>query len=118
VRTALAAIAEKGFRLEDLWLHNLAVGYAANILSHPFDREAEELGSIESLGLHVDSVAILQQINLPTRLGLDYERVNAMAAGSLHDIGKGVMVFAYPGLFPLLREELQDRNWRSPMLAA
>ncbi|MDA0333684.1 MAG: HDOD domain-containing protein [bacterium] len=118
VRTALAAIAEKGFRLEELWLHNLAVGFAAHILSHPLDREVEGLGSVESLGLHVDSVAVLKHINLPKRLGLDYGRVNAMAAGSLHDIGKGVMVFAYPGLFPLLREELQERNWRTSMLEA
>jgi two-component system, chemotaxis family, chemotaxis protein CheY len=118
VRTALAAIAEKGFRLEELWLHNLAVGFAANILSHPLDDEVEGLGSVKSLGLHVDTLEILKSINLPKRLGLDYGRINAMAAGSLHDIGKGVMVFAYPGLFPLLRGELQERNWQSPMLEA
>lgn len=118
VRTALAAIAEKGFRLEELWLHNLAVGFAANILSHPLDREVEGLGSVSSLGLHVNTLELLKSINLPKRLGLDYSRVNAMAAGSLHDIGKGVMVSAYPGLFPLLREELQERSWRVPMLEA
>lgn len=118
VRTALSAIAEKGFRLEELWLHNLAVGFAANILSHPLDREVEGLGTVSSLGLHVDTLEILKSIDLPRRLGLDYSRVNAMAAGSLHDIGKGVMVFAYPGLFPLVREELQERSWQIPMLEA
>jgi HD-like signal output (HDOD) protein len=102
VRTALAAIAEKGFRLDELWLHNLAVGFAAHILSHPLDGEVEGMGSIDSLGLRVESLDVLKQINLPKRLALDYGRVNAMAAGSLHDIGKGVMVSAYPGIYPLL----------------
>ena len=31
----------------------------------------------------------------------------------MHDIGKGVIVHSYPGLFPLLLEELQDKEWLS-----
>jgi HD-like signal output (HDOD) protein/DNA-binding response OmpR family regulator len=118
VRTALAAIDEKGFRLEDLWVHNLAVGFAAHILSFPLDGEVEGMGNVDGLGLHVDGLAVLRSINLPKRLGLDYASINAMAAGSLHDVGKGVMVFAYPGLFPLVRDELQERRWQIPMLEA
>lgn len=118
MRTALSAIEEKGFRLEELWLHNLSVGFAAHILSFPLDRTVEGLGNVEALGLAPESLYTLQEINLPRRLGLDYERVNAMAAGSLHDIGKGVMVFAYPGLYPLIREDLHERGWQSPMLEA
>ena len=35
-----------------------------------------------------------------------------------HDIGKGVMVHSYPGLFPMLLEELQEKEWKVPMLSA
>jgi HD-like signal output (HDOD) protein len=116
MRGALAAIEEKGFRLDELWLHNLAVGFAAHILSYPLDKPVEGMGSVEALGLAPESLAVLQEINFPRRLGLDYERVNALAAGSLHDIGKSVMVYAYPGLFPLIRDDMQGRKWASPML--
>ena len=76
------------------------------------------MGSVESLGLRPETLEVLRGINLPKRLGLDYGLINPMAAGSLHDIGKGGMVFAYPGLVSLVREELQERRWMAPMLEA
>lgn len=118
MRKSLQAIAEKGFSLEELWLHSLAVGAAANILSHPLHDDVENLAPVASLGLGPEALEVLRGINLAARLGLDYVRVNPFAAGAMHDVGKGVMVHAYPGLFPLLRDELEERQWQRPMLAA
>ena len=36
----------------------------------------------------------------------------------MHDIGKVVMVHSYPGLFPVLLDELTRREWKVPMLVA
>lgn len=118
VRTALQAIQDKGFRLDDFWLHSIATGFAAHILAYPLDGGVEGLGPIETLGLRPETLEALRAANLSGRLRLDPAKVNALAAGSLHDIGKGVMVHAYPGLFPLIREELERRDWRAGMLAA
>lgn len=35
----------------------------------------------------------------------------------MHDIGKAVIVQAYPGLFPLLLAELEKNSWNSSMLS-
>ena len=36
----------------------------------------------------------------------------------MHDIGKVALAHSYPGLYPLIVEELENTSWRQPMGAA
>ena len=121
VRQSLACIKERGFNLVDFWVHNLAVGFAAYILSFPLDEDspkATQNGRFASLELGDEAEKLLRQINLPRRLKLDYAKENPFVGGVMHDIGKGIMVHSYPGLFPLILAELKNKQWNAPMLAA
>jgi HD-like signal output (HDOD) protein len=60
---------------------------------------------------------VLRAINLPNRLKLD-PGAPCFIAGTMHDIGKGVMVSSYPGLFPMLLDELHEKEWKISMLTA
>lgn len=118
VRQTLTAVQEKGFILEDFWLHNLSVGFAAYILSFPLSGDnasAKQGGNFAALGLSDETVNVLKEIDLPKRLKLDYARENPFVGGIMHDIGKGIMAHSYPGLFPLLCEELKRNRWSVPM---
>jgi len=118
MRQAFTDVQEQGFDLEDFWLHSLAVGFAAYILSFPLSSDTEypaQERSFAALDLEDEVVDRLREIDLPGRLRLDYSRENPFVGGIMHDLGKGVMVHSYPGLFPLLLEELKARDWGVPM---
>ena len=115
-RQTLEAVSEAGFDLEDFWLHNLAVGFAAFILSIPLDEsDPKSTSTLQALGLGDETVELMRGIDLPARLKLDYQHENPFVGGILHDIGKGVMVQSYPGLFSLIVQELEEREWQVPM---
>lgn len=120
MRKAFTAVQEMGFNLEEFWLHNVSVGFAAHLLSLPVtadggagDGQSESLAGV---GLDPESLEVIQSIDLPRRLRLE-PWSPAFVAGSMHDIGKGVMAHSYPGLYPLLVEQLQSKDWSVPMLA-
>ena len=116
MRQTFTAIQEQGFLLEDFWLHSLAVGFAAHILAFPLDEEsAEPEERFAGLALSDETIQVLRKIDLPRRLKLDYTRENPFVGGIMHDIGKGVMVQSYPGLFPLLLAGLKESGWNLPM---
>ena len=117
IRQAFTTVQEQGFSLEDFWLHNLSVGFAAYILSMVVDPDASagQQKSLASLDLPEHVLALLKEINLPHRLKLDYRRENPFVGGIMHDIGKGVMVHSYPGLFGLLTTALERDAWKVPM---
>ena len=121
VRQTFQDVEDQGFALEEFWLHNMAVGFAAQILSTPLDPEQAQPAQqqfLQALHLEQETVKTLERINLPRRLKLDYARENAFVGGVMHDIGKAVMVNAYPGLFPLLLAEMEQADWHMPMLEA
>jgi HD-like signal output (HDOD) protein/CheY-like chemotaxis protein len=121
VRQTFTSVQEKGFILEEFWLHNLATGFAAQILSLPLDPEQAspaQQRELAALDLGEDAFKVLSRVNLPRRLKLDYERENPFVGGIMHDLGKAVMVHSYPGLFPLILEQMEKQKWLSPMLAA
>ena len=120
MKQAFSSIQEHGFIIEDFWLHCLAVGHAAHILSLAVDDDATDLSQNEqfsALGLSAATLALLKEINLPRRLRLNSAKENPFLGGILHDIGKITMVHSYPGLFPFLLEELEKNQWKLPMLA-
>jgi HD-like signal output (HDOD) protein/DNA-binding NarL/FixJ family response regulator len=116
VRQTLEAVSEVGFDLEDFWMHNLAVGFAAYILSISLDAsDSKAASTLQALGLADDTLGLMREIDLPSRVKLDHERENPFVGGILHDIGKGVMVQSYPGLFGLITQELEAQDWKVPM---
>jgi two-component system chemotaxis response regulator CheY len=119
MRKTFTSIQEVGFDLEDFWLHNLCVGFTAHVLSLPVEASSEAgTAELATLGLDQPTMDLLKQINLATRLRLDPTQAGAFVAGSMHDIGKGVMVNSYPGLFPLLLDEMRSQQWSTSMLHA
>ena len=120
MRKTFTAIQEMGFNLQEFWLHNLSVGFAAHVLSLPVEGGEEEEGASElaTLGLDAPTMALIKEINFARRLKLDPAQAGAFVAGSMHDIGKGVMVNSYPGLFPILLDELRAQQWSVSMLRA
>ena len=119
VRKSFTAVEDNGFKLEEFWLHNMAVGYTSHLLSLEVNADADgpQGESIASAGLDEEAEEVLRGIDLPSRLKLP-KGSPCFIAGTMHDIGKGVIVQSYPGLFPVLLEELEEKKWMVPMLEA
>lgn len=121
VKRAFSTVGEMGFSLEEFWFHNASVAFAAHLLSFPLDEEkwnSEMRRQFNSFQLKADDVESLKRINLPVRLKFDRAQQDPFIAALMHDIGKAAMIQAYPGLFPLLIEEMENASWSKPMLAA
>lgn len=120
VKRAFAAVEESGFALEDFWLHNVAVGFIAQLLAFPLDESTwtrEQKKEFTAFNLEEDQLAVLKRIDLPHRLRLNYAEEDPFLGGMLHDIGKAAMVQAYPDLYPLLLDEMKEHDWKMPMIA-
>jgi HD-like signal output (HDOD) protein len=121
VRQTFSLVEDQGFDLEAFSMHNLATGFAAHLLALPLDAvqaNATQQKDLTALNLPRDVFELLKRINLPKRLKLDYERENPFVGGIMHDLGVGVMVHAYPGLFPMLLSALEEKGETRPMLDA
>lgn len=120
VKQAFHQVTEKGFSIEDYWLHSLAVALTARALAY-FTYAEHPSGEIkrefDALGLSEEAVQGIEGLRLDQRLELD-EGDDPFAAGMIHDIGKVAMVVSYPGLFPELMVELESQSWRIPMVQA
>ena len=117
VQRAFQEVQEDSFSLEEYWLHSLAVGLTARLLTCPLEpgaRTAEQQQEWESLALSDEAVAALGKLDLVTRLAPAL-REDAFVGGMMHDIGKVALAHAYPGLYPLILEELVGRGWAIPM---
>ncbi len=112
VRKSFTTVQEIGFNLSEFWIHNLAVGFASHILALP----VQDTAALSQQGLDADTRDLLVELDIPSRLKLDANRDPCFVAGTMHDIGKGVMVNSFPGIFPLILGELRRQNWQVPML--
>ena len=112
VRKAFTTVQEIGFNLSEFWIHNLAVGFASHILALP----VEDTEALSKQGLDAETKDLLVELDIPSRLQLDANRDPCFVAGTMHDIGKGVMVNSYPGIFPMILGELRRQNWQVPMI--
>lgn len=117
VQRAFEEVKEDSFDLEDYWLHSLAVGITARLLTFPLEhgaRSAEQQKDWEALQLSDEAVAALARLDLASRLETAaYE--DPFIGGMMHDIGKVALAHAYPGLYPLILEELVGKGWSIPM---
>jgi DNA-binding response OmpR family regulator len=71
VRKSFTAVEENGFKLEEFWLHNIAVDYTSHLLSLDVDTDtdadAPRRETIATAGLDEEAVEVLQLIDLPSR---------------------------------------------------
>ena len=121
VKRAFNSVQDSGFSLENYWLHNVAVGFVAYLLSFPLEeRQWTHLQrkAFDSFQFDDDQVARLRKIDFPRCLKLDYSTSDPFIGGMMHDIGKAAMVQSYPGLYSLLIDELEESDWSIPMSAA
>lgn len=119
VKRSLDKVTEKGFSVDDYWLHSVAVAVTSRVLSFPLDQTkwgADQKKEFERLGLSEVELALLKDRSLWSRFELrDVE--DPFVGGIMHDIGKVVLAHAYPGLFPAVLEELKSSDWSRPMSA-
>jgi len=119
MRQTFISVKDQGFDLWAFWRHNIAVGYAAYALAFPIDDEMAQLTQgkrLSELGLDASALEVVRRIDLPARLELDYSSEIPFIAGIMHDIGKGALVQAYQGLFPILLKQLEKEQWQASFL--
>ena len=120
LRRACDGIDDPVFSVEDYWLHSVAVGVTARLLSFSMDRakwRPEDQKQFEEFELEEEITELLKKFDLHGRLALDPEQ-DPFTGGMMHDIGKVAMVHAYPGLFPMIIETMEAQNWNRPMRVA
>lgn len=119
VKRSLDKITEKGFSVDEYWVHSVAVAVTARLLSFPMDMgqwSPDDKKRFEDLALEDEIVTLLSDLGLWSRFELKTGE-DPFVGGIMHDVGKVVLAHAYPGLFPAVIEELIDKNWQVPMSA-
>lgn len=117
VKRSFEGIEDQGFSVEDYWLHSVGVSIAARILSFPYDEKRwtpQHKKDFEELQLSEEAQAALKEAMLWEKFELTPEQ-DPFVGGMMHDIGKVALIQAYPGLFPLTVEELQNQGWNLSM---
>lgn len=116
VKRSFEGIQEKGFSVEEYWLHSVGVALAARIISFTYDEKKwtpQNKKDFEELQLSEEAVAALKEAALWEKFTFS-AALDPFVGGMMHDIGKVALVQCYPGLFPLIVEELQKQNWNIP----
>lgn len=116
VKRSFEGIQEQGFSVEEYWLHSVGVALAARILSFTYDETKwtpQHKKDFEELQLSEEAVAALKEAALWEKFTYS-AALDPFVGGMMHDIGKVALVQCYPGLFPLIVEELQKQNWNIP----
>ncbi|MFH1571430.1 MAG: HDOD domain-containing protein [Gemmatimonadota bacterium] len=117
VQRAFEEVQEDRFSVEEYWLHSVAVGVVARLLSYSHDgirRSPEQQKEWDRFSLTDEAVAALARLDLADRLSLVHHE-DPFLGGMVHDIGKVALAHAYPGFYPLVAEELVAKGWQIPM---
>mgnify|MGYP003327568849 CR=1 FL=1 len=118
VKRTVEGIEEQGFVIEDYWLHSVAVGVTARIISFVFDEQkwtARNRKDFEELDLGEEAVAALKEARLWEKFAFPINQLDPFIGGMMHDIGKVALVQCYPGIFPLILNEMEAQKWNVPM---
>lgn len=120
VKRSFAGVEGEDFKVEEYWLHSVAVAVTARLLNFPLDEARwtpEQKQDFDSFALDEATVGTLKKMDLHRGLSLAFHQ-DPFVGGMMHDIGKAVLATAYPGLFPLVVEHLSVQHWNIPMIAA
>jgi two-component system, chemotaxis family, chemotaxis protein CheY len=119
VKRSMERVTEKGFSIDDYWIHSVAVAVTAQLLSFPLEESAWKPGdkkTYEDMALEEDELHALTEAGLWQRFELRDDD-DAFVGGIMHDVGKVVLAHSYPGLFPSVIEEMEKIQWQKPMSA-
>ena len=108
---------EEGFNVEEYWLHSVAVALTARILAFPLDEKVwtpQHRKEFEEHQLTAEAQEVLRSLALWKKLKLTPAH-DPFVGGMMHDIGKVALIQSYPGLYPVICEELQRENWNVTM---
>jgi HD-like signal output (HDOD) protein len=117
LKRSFESVKEEGFEIEDYWLHSVGVALAARLLSFPLDENRwtpEQRQEFQTFALDEVTLAALRKLNLAERLPL-IPHQDPFIGGMMHDIGKVALVHSYPGLFPMIIQDLETKSWNAPM---
>ena len=117
IRRSCETVEDQAFNVEEYWLHSVATGIAARLLSFLLDEAKwtpDHKRSFDEFELEDDALKILAEYKLYERFALKPQQ-DPFIGGMMHDIGKVAMVHAYPGLFPLIVETMEAQGWNRPM---
>ena len=118
VKRSVEGIEEQGFVIEDYWLHSVAVGTTARIISFAYDEQkwtARNKKDFEELDLGEEAVAVLKEARLWEKFAFPIDQLDPFTGGMMHDIGKVALVQCYPGIFPLILNEMEAQKWNVPI---
>lgn len=117
VKRSFEGVREEGFNVDDYWLHSVGVALAARLLTFPLDENAwtpEQRQDFETFALDGETIAALKKLNIVERLKVKPHQ-DPLIGGMMHDIGKVALVHGYPGLFPMIVQDLEIKSWNAPM---
>ena len=117
VRRTFEGIEDEGFSIDDYWFHSVGVALTARLLNFPLDENTwtpEQRKDAEEFQLSEEQIEALKKVNLSERLPLKPEQ-DPFIGGMMHDIGKMALIQGYPGLFPMIVEDLTIKLWNVPM---
>lgn len=120
VKRSFAEVGAEDFKVEEYWLHSVAVAVTARLLNFPLDEARwtpEQKQDFDSFALGEAAVEILKKLDLHRHLSLAPHQ-EPFVGGMMHDIGKAVLATAYPGLLSLVVEHLSVQHWNIPMISA
>ena len=112
VKQAFQRVKDKGFDVDEFWLHSLAVAVTARILALSFQDNPAQPS--KGAPIPLDEVKEpLKLLGLENRMLLPAQ-TKPFTAGLLHDIGKVAMAVSLPDLYPQIVEALQSSAWQIP----
>ena len=119
VKRSMERVTEKGFSIDDYWIHSVAVAVTAQLLSFPLEKSAWKPGdkkTYQDMALEEHELHALTEAGLWQQFELRDDD-DAFVGGIMHDVGKVVLAHSYPGLFPSVIEEMEKIKWQKPMSA-
>ena len=117
VMRSFQGIQAQDFSVDDYWLHSVAVAFVARLLALPLEddnRTPDQQKQFDSFELSDEALVKLRNIGLASRCAIEPEQ-DPFVAGMMHDIGKVALAHGYPGLYPLIEQELKNQQWQVPM---
>ena len=117
VKRSFEGVKEQGFDVDDYWLHSVGTALTGRLLTFPLEESAwtpEQRQDFETFALDGETIETLKKLNLVERLKLKPHQ-DPFIGGMMHDIGKVALVHGYPGLFPMIVQDLGTKAWNAPM---
>jgi HD-like signal output (HDOD) protein len=120
LRRSCENLADDSFKMEEYWIHSIAVGTMARLLSFPMDETLwtpDHRKTYDEFALDEETQQTMKERQLHKRFPLESHQ-DPFIGGMMHDIGKIALVHAYPGIFSAIVSVMEAQYWNRPMAVA